>query len=298
MTGWGPLKASHFCPAANTGRDWNDNGGQALLLRNLFLPQLTFLEGIQAQQNLWASPAVKQRGLQIDITPTVAGLQGMHEYHISFPTWSTVAAFCPASLQHLSFGRGSNEVHMGCQVGKVYRLVLQSGEGVHAVLAILLAFATQARKKSSQKGEESNYDRVRRQSSPRAWDVALVPFPGDFAPLPTLIETGFAHETKWEFPPSLPFLESRTIRFQLIALAEVGDTVTADHLVQMATMPAEHKPTALGVPAHLPVPYHLECARAMLQSLHSLFALLATGDTLTYCPQAADFAKALSTAHG
>ena len=51
---------------------------------------------------------------------------------------------------------------MGCQVGKVYRLVLQEGEGVHAVLAILLAFTTQARKKSNQKGEESPYDRVRR----------------------------------------------------------------------------------------------------------------------------------------
>ena len=34
----------------------------------------------------------------------------------------------------------------------------------------------------------------------------------------------------------------------------------------------------------------------MLQSLHLLFALLATGDTLTYCPQAAEFAKALGTA--
>ena len=34
----------------------------------------------------------------------------------------------------------------------------------------------------------------------------------------------------------------------------------------------------------------------MLQSLHALFTLLATGDTLTYCPQAADFAKALGTA--
>ena len=71
-------------------------------------------------------------------------------------------------------------------------LVLQSGEGVYAVLAVLLAFVTQARKKSSQNGQESNYDRVRRQSSPRSWDVALVRFPGDFAPLPTLQETGVA----------------------------------------------------------------------------------------------------------
>ena len=185
---------------------------------------------------------------------------------------------------------------MGWQVGKVYRLVLQSGEGVYAVLAVLLAFATQARKKSSQNGQESNYDRVRRLSSPRSWDVALVPFPGDFAPLPTLQETGIAQETKWGFPPSLTVLKSRAISLQLIALAEVGSTVAADHLVQMATMPPEHKPTALGIPAHLPAPYQLECTRAMLQRLRSFFALLATGDTLTYCPQAAEFAKALSTA--
>ena len=53
---------------------------EVFVILALFLPQLTFFEGIQAQQNLWASPAVKQRGLQINITPTVAGLQGMHEY--------------------------------------------------------------------------------------------------------------------------------------------------------------------------------------------------------------------------
>ena len=82
------------------------------------------------------------------------------------------------------------------------RLVLQEGERVHAVLAILLAFTTQARKKSSQKGEESPYDRVRRLSSPRSWDVALVP-PGDFAPLPTRTETGLACNVGWAFPPSL-----------------------------------------------------------------------------------------------
>ena len=34
----------------------------------------------------------------------------------------------------------------------------------------------------------------------------------------------------------------------------------------------------------------------MLQSLHSLFALLATGDTLTFCPQAAEFSNELCTA--
>ena len=224
----------------------------------------------------------------------------MHEYHVSFPTWSTVAAFCPVPLQQLSFEnlieRSSAEVHIGRQVGKVYRLVLQSGEGVFAVLAVLLAFATQARRKSNRNGQESYYDRVRRQSSPRSWEVALVPFPGDFAPLPTLQETGAAQEAQWNFPPSLSELTSRAVSFQLLALAEVGSTVTADHLVQMATMPPKHKPTALEIPAHLPIPYQLDCSRAMLQSLHSLFGLIATGDTLTFCPQAAEFSKELCTA--
>ena len=49
-------------------------------------------------------------------------------------------------------------------------------------------------------------------------------------------------------------------------------------------LPPEHKPTALGIPARMPIPYQLECSRAMLQSLHLLFALLATGDMLTFCP--------------
>ena len=40
----------------------------------------------------------------------------------------------------------------------------------------------------------------------------------------------------------------------------------------------------------------LECAIVALQSLRALFRLLTTGGTLTYCPQAATFAKALGTA--
>ena len=52
----------------------------------------------------------------------------------------------------------------------------------------------------------------------------------------------------------------------------------------------------LGIPGHVPIPYHLECTTVVLQSLHALFQLLTTGGTLTYCPQAADFAKALGTA--
>ena len=94
---------------------------EVFVILALFLPQLTFLEGTKAQQSLWASPAVKRHGVQVEITPTAAGLEGMHEHHVSFPTWSTVAAFCPAPMQQLSFEhlieRPSAEVHIGCQVG-------------------------------------------------------------------------------------------------------------------------------------------------------------------------------------
>ena len=273
---------------------------EVFVILALFLPQLTFLDGARTQQSLWASPEVKQRGLQVDITPTAAGLQGMRKYRVVFPPWSTVAVFCPAHLQHLPFDqlaeRNSNEVHMGCQVGKAYRVVLQEGDACFSVLALLLAFTTLAKKKSNQKGEESPYDKVRRLSSPRAWEVAFVPFRGDFAPLPTQAETGLACQVSWDFPPSLKVLESKSTRFRVVDVAEVGDTVTADHLIQMATLPTEHKPTVLGIPGHVPIPYHLECTIVMLRSLRALFTMLATGDTLTYCPQAAVFAKALGTA--
>ena len=42
-------------------------------------------------------------------------------------------------------------------------------------------------------------------------------------------------------------------------MAEAGDTVTADHLLQMASLAAEHKPTVLGIPGQVPIPYQLEC---------------------------------------
>ena len=81
--------------------------------------------------------------------------------------------------------------------------------------------------------------------------------------------------------------------FRVVAIAEAEETVTADHLLQMATLAAEHKSTVLDIPGHAPIPYHLECTIVVLQSLHALFQLLTTGGTLMYCPQAGDFAKAL-----
>ena len=187
----------------------------------------------------------------------------------------------------------SSTVHMGSQARKAYRLVLEERGACYSVLALLLAFVTPSRKR---KGEESPSEKLRRLSSPRHWDVALVPFPEDFAPLPMPTETGQACPAPWAFPPSLCVLEPRANKFRVLAIAEAGDTVTADHLLQMASLAAEHKPTVLGIPGQVPIPYQLECTVVLLQSLHALFQLLTTGSTLQRCPQAAGFAVALGTA--
>ena len=143
---------------------------EVFVILALFLPQLTFLDGASTQKDLWASPTVQKHGLQVDITPTAAGLQGMHEYRMAFPSLSQAAVFCPAQFEHHDFEQlansSSNAVHMGCQVGKAYRVVLLEGDSCFSVLALLLAFTTQPRKKSSHKGDESPYDKVRRMSSP------------------------------------------------------------------------------------------------------------------------------------
>ena len=158
---------------------------EVFVILALFLPQLTFVDEASARQDLWSSPTVRKHGLVVDITPTAARLQGMHEYRIAFPSQSQAAIFCPAHLQSLDFEQlatsSSNAVHMGCQVGKAYRLVLQENDACYSVLALLLAFAAPSRKK---KGEESLSEKLRRMSSPRNWDVALAPFPEDFAPHP------------------------------------------------------------------------------------------------------------------
>ena len=72
---------------------------------------------------------------------------------------------------------------------KAYRLVLEEHGTCYSVLALLLAFVSPSDKR---KGEESPSEKLRRLSSPRHWDVALVPFPEDFAPLPTPTQTGLA----------------------------------------------------------------------------------------------------------
>ena len=263
----------------------------------LFLPQLTFVDEATTRQELWSSPTVRKFGLVVEVTPTATGLQGMREYRIAFPSGSQTAIFCPAHFQGCNFEQlassPSSTVHTGSQAGKAYRIVLEEHGACCSVLALLLAFVFPSRKR---KGDESPSEKLRRLSSPRHWDVALVPFPEDFVPLPTPTETGLACPAPWAFPPSLCVLEPRATKLRVLAIAEAGDTVTADHLLQMACLAAEHKPTVLGIPGQVPIPYQLECTVVLLQSLHALFQLLTSGNTMQYCLQASSFAVALGTA--
>ena len=168
-----------------------------------FLPQLTFVEEATTRQELWSSPTVRKFGLFVDITPTATGLQGMHEYRIAFPSWSQTAVFCQAHFQSCNFDQlassPSSSVHVGSQDGKAYQLVLEEHGTCYSVSALLLAFVTPSRKR---KEEESPSEKLRRLSSPRHWNVALVPFPEDFVPLPPT-ETGLVCPAPWVFPPGL-----------------------------------------------------------------------------------------------
>ena len=105
-------------------------------------------------------------------------------------------------------------------------------------------------------------------------------------------------QIQWGLPPSLQQLETRTVVLPILSLAEVGTTVSADHLLQMAAMPLEHKPTALGIPYSLPVSHQFDGAEELLHSLNALFGLLATANTPRYCPQATGFGQQLCAAAG
>ena len=269
---------------------------------SVFLPQLTFAEGAKLDCKLWYSPAISNELSTIHVTPIAQGLQGMHEYKIAFAPNSRAAAFVSPEQPVQSFeslaALPSEQIHIGSQVGRVYRLVLREGSHVFALLVVLLEYVTQPKKKSRQGSLESKEELAVRQSSPKSWTVAYIPTTEAFAPLPTAAEVVVNTQIQWGLPPSLQQLEVQTVALPILCLAEVGTTVSADHLLQMATMPLEHKPTALGIPYALPVSYQFEGAEELLHSLHALFGLLATADTPRYCPQASGFGKQLCAAAG
>ena len=210
----------------------------------------------------------------------------MHEYRIAFPAHSRAAAFCSQELTEQQFCHLSSipreKIRVGCQVGKVYRIVLQDDTAVFVLLGVLLEYVAQPKKKSKQGGAETYEESTARYSSPKSWTVAVIPVPEAFAPLPSRGELGMNLDAKWGLPECMRELEPRTTPLRILSLAEVGTTASADHLLQMATMPLEHKTTALGIP----VSYHFDGAEVLQQSLHSLFALLVTGDAPRYCPSA------------
>ena len=82
----------------------------------------------------------------------------MHEYRIAFPAHSRAAAFCAQELTEQQFLQLSSmpaeKIHVGCQVGKVYRIVAQEDAEVFTLLGVLLEYVAQPKKKSKQGGEK------------------------------------------------------------------------------------------------------------------------------------------------
>ena len=214
---------------------------EVFVILALFLPQLTFPEGAKLDCKLWYSPAISNELTTVHVTPIAQGLQGMHEYKIAFAPNSRAAAFVSPEQPAQNFESlatlPSEQIHIGSQVGRVYRLVLREGSQVFALLVVLLEYVTQPKKRSRQGSLESKEELAVRQSSPKSWTVAYIPNPEAFAPLPTSAEVVVNTQIQWGLPPSLLRLETHTVGLHILGLAEVGTTVSADHLLQMA----EHK---------------------------------------------------------
>ena len=125
---------------------------EVFVILALFLPQLPFAEGAQLANQLWTSPVIWREATVVQ----VQGLRDMHEYRIVFPAHSRAAAFCaqdPTEQQYLQLSRmPSDKIHVGCQVGKVYRIVVQEEAEALTLLGVLLEYTAQPKKKSKQGG--------------------------------------------------------------------------------------------------------------------------------------------------
>ena len=197
----------------------------------LFLPQLPFAEGAQLATHLWTSPVVRRQGTIVQVTPVAQGLRDMDEYRIAFPAHSGASIFCaqdPTEQQYRQlFSMPPDKVHVGCQVGKVYRIVVRENAEAFALLGVLLEYTAQPKKKSEQGGEETLEESTARHSSPKAWVIAAIPVPDAFAPQS---ELGMNIDAKWGLPSCMRRLAPQTTPLQILNLAEVGNTASADHL--------------------------------------------------------------------
>ena len=106
---------------------------EVFVILALFLPQLPFAEGAQLATQLWTSPVIRRQSTVVQVTPIAQGLRGMNEYRIAFPAHSMAAAFCaqePTEQQYRQLYRMPvDKLHVGRQVGKVYRTVCR---GIYA----------------------------------------------------------------------------------------------------------------------------------------------------------------------
>ena len=64
-------------------------------------------------------------------------------------------------------------------------MIPQEHDQAFAMLVVLLELVPQAKKKSKKEVPEAHRDKAARQSSPLSREVAYIPFPESFAPLPT-----------------------------------------------------------------------------------------------------------------
>ena len=154
----------------------------------------------------------------------------MNEDRIVFPAHSRVVAFCSPDttgqqLSHLS-SIPPEKIRIGCQVGKVYRIVFQENAAVFSVLGVLLEYVAQPKKKSKQGGAETYEESTARYSSPKSWVVAVMPVPETFAPLPSRGEIGTNVDAVWDLPPCMKDLTPCATTLRLLGLAEVGNTAS------------------------------------------------------------------------
>ena len=137
----------------------------------------------------------------------------MHEYRIAFPSGSQTAIFCPAHFQSCNFEQLAQQSLKYSAHGLAgWKGLSNRSGGARRMLLSLGALAGLCVSLSKRKEDELPSEKLRRLSSPRHWDVALVPFREDFVPLSTPAETGLACPAPWAFPPSLCVLEPRTTK--------------------------------------------------------------------------------------
>ena len=127
----------------------------------ILLPQLTFVEEATTRQELWSSPIVRKFGLFVDITHSNRS-QGMHEYRVTFSSWSQMAIFCPAHFQSCNIDQlASSPLQYGpygLAGWEGYRLVLQEYRTCYSVWHSCLPLCPRGNEKERNRQVRSSSD--------------------------------------------------------------------------------------------------------------------------------------------